>query len=733
MNRSLELRRELLVVAVAVVVLMSVVFGDTFMGSVIPVFDFVSHYNFEAYAWWHDGSFFAPAQWMPYLWGGYPSVSNLQNSSFYIPVGMASLFGPYSLHSAGVVSALHVAFGAVGAYVFARRFGAGWPAALFALVAWFFAAGAYSNASHVDIARGYAWLPWVFLVASTHWPWRRWWGPLLALLVLSQALLGIYPGMIVAILYCALGWIVVQQVTLRPRVTAFLLPLAIVAFAAALTTLVRFLPWLLTRGGGSTHSDDLSIFPVSGIGTFLFPYGLADYGGMAIFMSHFLPVGVIALAPFLRRWSAPIVALVVPVTVALLLGMPFWPWHDLVRALPGLDLSRFMESDFKVVLLFGLTMIAVFVLDQLLHRQREGAEGGLLAPGERSLGTRSPRVLVPAGLLLAAVAGFIAVGMKYEFKAEQVVMQVALLAAAGAIVAALATRHSRPWQVGLAAALVVATAGSGLAAVSAESGLWRQDRIANEIAAFEGPTVEQLMAERVHPGPQRPPRTPPPPPDYPQNNLESKWSRAFYTGVPSLYGYVNLRAETFDIVRAAVDDNGAHPVEARAFWTAGGMVVETPGDSPPSPDLSYTCFSAGDCGDHLTTEPVAYGPASTIVYHVVTDEPVSASANEAWYPGWHLTLCPTSGGEGCIALANTRGEYGQIQFELPAGDWQLTLDYRLPGLTIAWLLFGFGLLIAVALSVAPVIVRKRTAIRGGTAAAGARESSRSRPPGPATG
>lgn len=713
---------------------MTVVFSGTITGSVIPIFDFVSHYNFEAYAWWRDGSFFAPTQWMPYLWGGYPSVSNLQNSSFYLPVGIASLFGPYSLHSAGVVSALHVAFGAVGAYVFARRFGAGWLPALFALIAWFFAAGAYSNASHVDIARAYAWLPWVFLVASTHWPWRRWWGPPLALLVLSQAILGIYPGMIVAILYCIVGWVVAQQLVSRPRFTAFLLPLAIVAFAATLTTLVRFLPWLLTRGNQTTHSDDLSIFPVSGIGTVLFPYVLTEYGSLAVFMSHFLPVGIIALAPFVRRWSTPIVALAVPVAIALLLGMPFWPWHDLVRALPGLDLSRFMESDFKVVLLFGLTVIAAFVLDQLVHGQRYGSERALVSPDEPWRRARSPRVLVPAGLLLAAVVGFTAVGLKYEFKVEEVALQVALLASAGAIVAGLAIRPSRAWRVGLAAALIAATTWSGLAAISAEHGPWRHDRIANELAAFQGYTVEQLMAERVEPGPQRPPRTPPPPPDQLQDNLESKWSRAFYTGVPSLYGYVNLRGtETFEIIRDAVHDDGDHPVDARAFWSAGGMVVETPDDAPPSPDVSYGCFSAGDCGDHLTTDPIAYGPASTIVYHVITDEPVAASANEAWYPGWHLTLCPTSGGGECTELTNSRGEYGQIQFELPAGDWQLTLDYRLPGLTLAWVLFGLGLLIAAAVSVVPIIVRRRAAIRGGTAAAEASESSRSRPPGPATG
>ncbi len=683
MPRLLSIRREVLLVLAVVVLLEITVFADTFTGSVIPIFDFISHYNFEAYAWWHDGSFFSPPQWMPYLWGGYPSVSNLQNSSFYLPVGIASLFGPYTLYSAAVVSALHVGFGAVGAYLFARRFGAAWLPSMLAIVAWFFAAGFYSNASHIDISRAYAWLPWILLVASTRWPWRRWWAPLVALVILSQAILGIYPGMIVAILYCTVAWIIAQQLLERPRFTSFLLPLALVSLGAVLTTLVRFLPALLERGSGSGAGDDLSTFPLfSGFGTFLFDYNLPEFGQLAIFMSHALPVGVIALLPFVGRMSRPMVALIPPLAVAVLLGLPFWPWHDLVRALPGLSLSRFMESDFKIVMLFTLTLIAVLALDRVL-RPADEADGVLVVveqPDGWRARLRSPRVLVPAAVLLVAFVAFLWIGIRYEFTLSSVITQLALLAAAGILTLLLVLGRRAGIRAAVATGLIVVSAASGIASAYAVPGLWRNDRVGSELFAFEGQTVDDLLAERVEPGIQRPARLPPPPPEFPQNNLETKWSRGFYTNVPSLYGYVNLRGtQTFEIIRNSVDPGAPAPVDARTFWDVAGIIVESDPVTPPPAEVSYGCSVAGDCGDHLVTEPIGYPAASTIVYHVATTETVSASANEPWYRGWTLTLCPVSGDGDCTQLETFRGDYGQIQFELPAGDWQLTLDYRLPG------------------------------------------------------
>ena len=180
-----------MVVLAVIIALELAVFADYFSGKSIPAGDFISAYNFEAYSWWHDGSFFDPTQWMPLMWGGYPSVSNLQNSSFYLPVGLMAALTPFTLHTSAILSALHVAFGSIGIYVFSRRWGITPRAAMIGLVSWFFAIGFYSNAAHLDIMRAYAWLPWVLLVTSVKWPWSRWWAAPAAVLILWQTILSV--------------------------------------------------------------------------------------------------------------------------------------------------------------------------------------------------------------------------------------------------------------------------------------------------------------------------------------------------------------------------------------------------------------------------------------------------------------------------------------------------------------------------------------------------------------
>ena len=137
--------------------------------------DFQSHYTTEAYAWWRDGSF----------------LNRIQNSSWYLPVGLVNTVTTFDLQAAAILSAFHVALGALGVYVLAwcRRLRP--SAAMLGLVVWFFAAGSYSSASHLDIMRAYSWAPWVLLCASPLWPWRRCWGPVVATFVFWQATLRI--------------------------------------------------------------------------------------------------------------------------------------------------------------------------------------------------------------------------------------------------------------------------------------------------------------------------------------------------------------------------------------------------------------------------------------------------------------------------------------------------------------------------------------------------------------
>ena len=126
--------------------------------------------------------------------GRLPGAAILQNGAWYLPATLVSAALPYTLHVAAALAAGHAAWGLVGAYLLARRLLGDFWVSAFAGVAWFFAAGTFSNASHVDIARGYAWMPWVMLALSSRWRWTSWWQAPLAAIVLWQATTAMYPG-----------------------------------------------------------------------------------------------------------------------------------------------------------------------------------------------------------------------------------------------------------------------------------------------------------------------------------------------------------------------------------------------------------------------------------------------------------------------------------------------------------------------------------------------------------
>jgi hypothetical protein len=707
---ELSRRNELVLVACAIVLLELIVYLGYFTGALTPAFDFHSTYNYEAYAWWHDGGILNPPQWMPYLWGGYPAVSNLQNGSYYLPIGITALFGGYSIHAAAVLSALHVGFGAVGAYLVARRWGAGVLPAMLALVAWFFAIGFTANAQHLDIFRGYAWFPWLLLVASVRWPWRRWWAVPVAGLIVWQSILGTYPGMLVAFAYALAAWVIIQLVLYRPKLVEFLVPLAAAGVGGVLMTLLRFLPALAERGLRPFESADLSTFGPAHLGTLLYPYGISEFAdAMMPLQPWFLGGAVLALLLFVTvRRDRLMLGFLIPLTVAAALGLPFWPWHQVESILPGLDLSRFRASDFKPVILFLVVLLTVFALDHLLRTAVERS---------RLSATRAKTVLLhwAVPMLLTAQLAIVMVWLigRYGFPVAESVAQLGLFLVSAALVVTALLLRTRRVRLGLAVGLVAIAAASGILSAYAGSGFWRSDRVETEVA-YLGAPVGELIAARVEPGDQRPARIAPPPPDQPQENLAGFYSAAFYSGVPSLYGYVNLRGtESFEIVRESVifDDDPEAP-DARDFWSAAGMLLRTDGERLPDGGASQRCAASGTCGAGLEVTPESYR-SGRLAYLVDADAAMTVSANETWFKGWQISVCEP-GGSDCSTTPAHRGQDGQIVFEVPEGRHLVVLEYSLPFQGLAWALFAAGLGV---LALGAVLVVRRRSLSGGSGAA----------------
>jgi hypothetical protein len=667
--------------AVLVVAVLTVaVFWDYLRGTSAPQWDFYSHYTTEGWAWWRDGSLLHQPQWMPYAWGGYPALLDVQNGSWYLPTGIAiAIGGPYTVQMAATVSMFTVGFGALGVYALLRSWRVRFVPALFGLVVWFFSAGFTANAEHPDISRAYAWLPWIFLVIGAAWRWDRWWNWPVAGLVLWQGLLAIYPGILVALVYVGAAYVVTTQVVLRPRLRAYLLPLVVTGVGAALMTLLRYLPFYLVRGGGSPSGADTSTFSPDLFGTFLFPYGSDALPNDISMRSFFLPAAVFVLVPFAAWTARRVRPVAVATAVAVVFCFPFWPWHDLLRHLPGMSLSRFTMSDYKPFLLLGLTVLAVSGLQRLLRSDGAAARGTVVRWG-------AVGVVVALAVVLATSP---------DFPREGVLPQLAFLFLAAAVLGLLVA--ARAVRVALAAMLVVLAAGSGATGAWSTLPTWQTDRLTLEVANY-GSTVSSLVAEGEReaalPAPvRRPARAVPDAPVAESTDADAaRWNTSFYTEQPAVLGYVNLKGTpTFERIEDALfDGSTAARSEALDFWGAPGMLVRA-GDGTPAPAVIAGCSTGTSCGTGLAVAPTEYGTGD-LRYRVQAASATRVLANEAWYPGWTVRACSTAG-DACRTIPTRTSALGAVSFTVPAGHWDVALQYRMPGVHASYVAFLAGVLL----------------------------------------
>lgn len=692
--RVRALAQESAVVVVLLALPQLLVLLGYYRGDISPQFDFLGSYSTEAFAWWRDGGFFDPPQWMPYTWGGYPSGTALQSSAWYLPVGIAAELTDYSVRVAAVVQALHVVLGALGMYVLARRMRLGRVAASLGLVAWSFAPGFFANAQHVDIVRGYAWVPWVLLVLSPAWPWRRWWSVPVAALLLWQVLIGIYPGMVVAFVYVGLAWVIAHQVWLRPRPTAYLVPLAATVGLAGMMACLKFLPALAVRDAVEPAGPDASVFGLGILGTVFFPYDGENLPTDMSLRSYFLPaacVVLLALVPWRDRRTRPAL---VTALACLVVSLPLWPWFRLLGELPGFDLSRFRFSDYRPVLLACLVLLALWGLSDTLRRDALARRSGEVA----TLSWRRWPVLVTLGAVLAFAA---AVGQVAGFTAPRWSTPWTILLASAVVVAGLAAVGSPRWRVAapdgrvLAAVLVALTLVSGTDWAFSTTRPWRAERVVAEVETW-GTTSDALIAQRadpgtaaasaVLPGERRPARTALTDDPVPVVEYQKRWNTSYYTGLASVGGYSNLKGNAaFEAAMRAFQDP-ATTVDARALYTAPGFVVASDGGLPPL-EVMDACATSTACGRDLTVEAAGYRPGE--LRYRVAGSGGTVLLNEAYYRGWQVQAC-TDGGT-CSDVPVRMGPAGVIEAELPAGDLTLTARYVTPGLTSAWLLFWAGL------------------------------------------
>jgi hypothetical protein len=651
-------------------------FWGWFSGRRIPAYDFAEIYVPLSYQWWNHGGLLHPPSWVAETWNGYPVAATIQNAAWYLPVGLANAVHPFEPHTAAVVAALHVAFGSVGAYVLARRLGVSHLAALLVCVAYFFSPGFFDGAGALDMLYGWALVPWLALICTPLWPWRRWWAVPVASLLVWQALMGVYPGIIGVGAYALGAGFIASIWGLTPHDRWMAVRrLAVVAVIAALLSAIKYVPALALEL--IPASPDLMSADFANAASVFFPWTQLPVSGHPFMVSFFIPTGAVVCALLAGGSTARRVPLTIGI-VAALVGLPFLPTYDWVHALPLLDVGRFRMMEAKPFLVLGVVLLAGLGCDRLLA----GVVG-------------RARAVFASGFVLVVATGL---GLRYRpaafWWAEGLVVAASGLVLLAAVGPRIATRRSA-----IVAVLGTCVAG-GLAINIASQAIWNMPRLPAE-RTFFGASVDSLIADgAVRPAPPtRPARQVPralggamsPGAAYGAILLNPFGTRGFFDGEYYVGGFTNFKRNPFAMqqFRAVSQTPDLLP-----FFLA-------PQSGAPIAfnrllDTSPQCLEHGSCGP-VVTKPISYAPGH-MSYSVASDARRRIAFNESYYPGWKAQVC-SAFHHVCTEVAVTSGPGRSLTVQVPRGYSIVKLDYAEPRHRLSRWLFWSGAVMLLGVSI----------------------------------
>ena len=486
--------------------------------------------------------------------------------------------------------------------------------------------------------------------------------------MLWQALVGIYPGQIVAFCYALVVWTCCWLITMSSGRRAFLLRLSTSGLLGLALATPKYLPlvWLHSRGFSSVDTMAAGLTTLASV--VLPPEGLSgsNDGSMSAF---YIPAALLIFLPVIDRGAQCFWPSLGALGTAVVLGLPFLPTYRL--SLPGLELSRFQMNDFR----------AVFILSMILL----GATGA-----QRAMTTREPlarRLFVAAAVVVGSTAWLALTTSAIHGGAGLVVAATAGAAACGAPFLA-ARRLISPltgWFILIGS---VAFSGGTFALLSVSD--WGNDRVRTEVFHY-GQTAETLVARAAEDlVDRRPPRWLPPAKSKPgleEPLLDTAGNAAVYAHQYATYGYTNLRnSDTVAAMTAAYHDP-ARRESFLTFYGAPGAIAPVSKDTIGPMDSS--CLASGSCAG-LHFESTRY-EAGEMTFSVLSDTGGAIAVNEAYYPGWHARVCATGRGSECREAPVRRGPMGSIVLPVPRGASSFTLTYTTPGLDMGRVIFWGGL------------------------------------------
>lgn len=669
-------------------------FCQHYIGELAFPWDFLGGYHSHAFAWYAAGSFLQPPEWFPWADMGFPAYWALQSGAFYLPhVALDLLEVPYTLRVATALQALHVLAGGVGMYALLRAIRIEPMVAILGALAYHYSSSFYSNAQHVDIVRTAALLPWVIWALLPQNLVKSWYKVFLASIILFQFLIAAYPGAIAAAAYSIPLFVFAGAFPYlrQQKGQSLILIYVLVGLSAASMAMLKWLPPIFEgdlRTDLAVDGGDWKLIPITlSLTSTLFlpfdrPFLPADPTMRSLWLPAALLVGLFFL-PTVSRRSAQAFVLVI---IAVFFGGLSPALVEGGIPLPGLTLSRFPIADWRPILHIGLIVLACAGWEAILRRQL-------------SFGSVATRALIAIG-----VGAFICWAANRQ---GYVRLDLALPAATGFIAVALAllfairapSDHLRPRVSVLLGVLLGATViFHGMKFYNQEARVWRFALTPQvEEALFDGFRTEQLSTYRAPLGmPRRPERL-----VFGKDYAEmidyrnsTAYNSCFYAARFCVLGYNNLRLSMPHwSFRRAVMDPQRGPALLNFVRQPQKLIVMPTGSSP---DFS-SGLGLGTNGNvetsipGVTVEVLGYRGEWT-KYRITTPQEVQVTENEIWTSGWAMYLCQ----EGQCAPAAEPGRTKEYlrTWVVPAGTWDVVLQFRLRSRRYTWPLFSLGLALA---------------------------------------
>lgn len=645
-----------------------------------------AHYLSDSYYWWNNGGIFNPPDWVAYTWMGRPTESNIQGGSYVLPQGIANGISPWSPTVSSITSAVLTGLGAVGMYLLVRQLTGHHLVSLIALVGQFFAPAIFANAQFLDFHRAAAYWPWVLLVISPLWAWHKRYGIPLAVLVLWQSFVGIYPGQLIAAAVCiggwGIGWIIISQNR------AWIWRVIVSILIAVSLSVVKYVPALLSGTGQRDWSPQRIHLTFPNLASLIYPYDNPAMSSDIAMRPFFIVIPLLLALTFVQwrsRRNLPLY-LLGGLSILLLTLATFAP--RLLWNIPGMSLSRFWINDFKNFV--PLTMIILGSLG--LKRLFEGD-------------VPSRRILAGCSIVAAAIVIF-GLSLSWNLSGPRLVLMlvpVALFALTSLAVTNYArglwrfARQTSPRTLGIL--LLCLSIASGLNFAYSVTSTWASGRERVEVTHY-GAEISQLMQQNQaceQNYTRRPER-------HVSDQLVKDWDhdnialKGAFDCTDSLSGYVNVQGSS--ALREQHEAfKGEQGEEFIKFFAAPGAVTPLSGGS--FEDLSDACLKEGRCTDVEYT-PLSYSRFGKISYRVKVEHQTEVVFNESYYIGWTGQLCDAENTQRCHTMVLSAGPGRSIKTVLPAGAYEITLTYEAPYKTQLQVIFWAFIVVMFASAALPV-------------------------------